>query len=545
MKTGGVLADKVVNYNFNVTLKSGADAFNDAFGNLDGDGDFDDTPGEDYTTSFVVNATTARVVSIRDFARGPGQEVDDSPAANNGLAVSIDDATDVRSLDFHFRYDPTYLVVSGASLAPGLAAMGWSITVNNSTPGDLIITSSSGANELSGLNIPVIIIDASVRADSLYGGAEILRFENVAMGIESGPNVIPVAHIEDRAIHKNVHLGDADGNHLYDGFDVTLMSRVAVGFDTGFGNNDWTNPLIIGDINSDGVINGIDTAIVAQKGIPSLAPFTPQIPNIVVTNPNVIGTGADPTLSIPDLIPAGIGTTVAVPVNIGIEPNVTLSSATYTVNYDPTKLQYVGVNAVGTFNGWSVFAGDSSPAPGTITILMSDATGHTTPDNGMVQNLQLATLTFNVLATTTGGTSNLNIAPVNPNEGGLIWTNNNVDDGSVQFTLFGDYNLNGTVDLADYVVWRKTSGTSVPAYTAGDGNGDGLVNAADYAIWQANFGRTAAVGPGAGAGVESIGFAAATSASLESPVAASVARVESVAVDQAVAAVSIAPASSR
>ena len=39
--------------------------------------------------------------------------------------------------------------------------------------------------------------------------------------------------------------------------------------------------------------------------------------------------------------------------------------------------------------------------------------------------------------------------------------------------LPGDYNLDHSVDAADYVLWRKTLGTTgVPAYSGADGDGD-------------------------------------------------------------------------
>jgi hypothetical protein len=56
--------------------------------------------------------------------------------------------------------------------------------------------------------------------------------------------------------------------------------------------------------------------------------------------------------------------------------------------------------------------------------------------------------------------------------------------------LTGDYNGNGTVDAADYVIWRNTmgaTGSSLPA----DGNGDQVVNQDDYILWRSNFGKTA------------------------------------------------------
>jgi hypothetical protein len=54
--------------------------------------------------------------------------------------------------------------------------------------------------------------------------------------------------------------------------------------------------------------------------------------------------------------------------------------------------------------------------------------------------------------------------------------------------LSGDYNFNGIVDAADYVVWRKTLNSAVDLRA--DGDGDGKVDQDDRAVWQANFGST-------------------------------------------------------
>jgi hypothetical protein len=61
----------------------------------------------------------------------------------------------------------------------------------------------------------------------------------------------------------------------------------------------------------------------------------------------------------------------------------------------------------------------------------------------------------------------------------------------------GDYNRDGSVDAADYVVWRKFRGAApVPAYFPGDGNGDQAVNQDDYTWWLENYGRSISSGSG-------------------------------------------------
>jgi hypothetical protein len=57
----------------------------------------------------------------------------------------------------------------------------------------------------------------------------------------------------------------------------------------------------------------------------------------------------------------------------------------------------------------------------------------------------------------------------------------------------GDYNDDGTVDAADYVMWRNGGPL------ANEVNAPGTVNAADYTAWRARFGN-----PGSGAGAGAI-----------------------------------------
>jgi T5SS/PEP-CTERM-associated repeat protein len=61
--------------------------------------------------------------------------------------------------------------------------------------------------------------------------------------------------------------------------------------------------------------------------------------------------------------------------------------------------------------------------------------------------------------------------------------------------LAGDYNGNGRVDAADYVVWRANVGAAT--LNNRDVNSTGVVGQADYDFWRANFGRTAVTGSAA------------------------------------------------
>jgi hypothetical protein len=67
---------------------------------------------------------------------------------------------------------------------------------------------------------------------------------------------------------------------------------------------------------------------------------------------------------------------------------------------------------------------------------------------------------------------------------------------NVDLFLPGDYNLNGTVDAADYTVWRNSLGTTGNVLAA-DGDASGIVDAGDYNVWKLHYGESL---PGSGAG---------------------------------------------
>jgi hypothetical protein len=81
-------------------------------------------------------------------------------------------------------------------------------------------------------------------------------------------------------------------------------------------------------------------------------------------------------------------------------------------------------------------------------------------------------------------------------------TSGEILTGAVQYigtppaAITGDYNKNGAVDAADYVLWRNTLTQNVTPGSGADGDGNGIIEPNDYAVWRANFGKP---GPGGGA----------------------------------------------
>jgi hypothetical protein len=73
-----------------------------------------------------------------------------------------------------------------------------------------------------------------------------------------------------------------------------------------------------------------------------------------------------------------------------------------------------------------------------------------------------------------------------------LWLSNFVNTDVLP--LAGDYNRDGTVDAADYTVWRNSLGEFVANYHAADGNGNGIIDEGDYETWKVNFGATSGGG---------------------------------------------------
>lgn len=93
---------------------------------------------------------------------------------------------------------------------------------------------------------------------------------------------------------------------------------------------------------------------------------------------------------------------------------------------------------------------------------------------------------FTVLsaASISGSFSTVELPLLNP---GLVWSYQQSNTAITLRVQKADFNQDGVVNAADYVLWRdqlNRTGTGLSA----DANGDMVVNAADLAIWKGNFG---------------------------------------------------------
>ena len=273
------------------------------------------------------------------------------------------------------------------------------------------------------------------------------------------------------------------------------------------------------DINDDGIRDGGPFGGTTNDGVPALGS------NLVLlekaarvdyfgagSTTNVPGTGK--TFTFRDaFVDTGAAFTgggrliVNVDRTLGVREGISLSQ----------RVRVLGKFSPGLQIGRVTVPGYDQSASGTLEIDIRGTTVDTEYDqlvvNGLAQlsgKLKVTLLNlfnprpgnrFTLLTSTTnivGSFQSYDLPTLSP---GYFW---NIDATATSITLVavgGDYDHNGKVEPADYLVWKSTFGTTVTAFTDADGNGNGVVDAADYTIWRNSLGRTALPASGGGAGV--------------------------------------------
>lgn len=287
IKTGDILAAD----NYTLILQSGLilddgdgdDTDKDGFGlitpvgaALDGNGNSTIEDSDNYTNQFTIESPTEPILSLPDFSRGPGQEVD-VPADDNfkGIPINITQAENVQSVKFNFVYNPDILQVNGVNLAADLPA-DWKLNeeeTNFETPGTATI-SLTGTEALSNVATDLVYLNASVLDSATSGSSEILKLDSIVINGDSSLG------IGDVALHQVAFFGDVSGNEEYNSLDASLISRVAVGIESGFDAFPLTDPLIVGDVSNSSTLSGLDASIMARKVVGLLQREIPDLPTV-------------------------------------------------------------------------------------------------------------------------------------------------------------------------------------------------------------------------------------------------------------------------
>jgi hypothetical protein len=203
------------------------------------------------------------------------------------------------------------------------------------------------------------------------------------------------------------------------------------------------------------------------------------------------------TLSVSDVTVTGISFTGTPTADPGLQYAITPGTVG---NFGPIVIRSANTGTAGATTDGFYEAGETAglfsvpPDPsGKPTIGFGDATSgegtvasHKIIENGFALNTDPVTLNTNIFARQPGawtfkllgGTLTTQAMAI---KGIGYQYDVTYDVAATQVPIPGDYNQNGAVDAADYVLWRKGD-------LAADSNGDTIVDQTDYNFWVANFG---------------------------------------------------------
>ncbi len=281
VKSGGPLLPDI----YTVTLRSsenGLKSVADVL--LDGDGD--GTAGGDFVQTFSIAAPPANAVtvSLPDFARGPGQEINLPADTTLGIPLSISEAAGLRTVNLQIGYDTSLLTFAAATVGADMPAgttVEMNVLNNTATSGVVEITLTS-PTELPAGSQTLVNLQATVPlagASQIYGSHQVL---DIARLSATGAGGTPVPVVEDDALHLVTYFGDVSANGRINASDAAQLGRVAVLSDTGFAGTPLVDPSIAADITGNGRVNAADASFVAQFAALNPVPEIPPIPDGVV-----------------------------------------------------------------------------------------------------------------------------------------------------------------------------------------------------------------------------------------------------------------------
>ena len=457
VKTGGILAPDT----YTITFRSAANGFTDTSGGLlDGNGD--GTPGDNYTTTFTVAPSTARVLALPDFARGPGQPVVVPAMGGTGLPLTISDGTGVTSISLSITYNTSLLSITGVNLGTNAPA-GSMVFLNTPIPGLAFVTFTSPTALPAGLDNFATLV-ASVPNAAPYASKQDL----VIGGMSINGGAIPA--IDQDGVHAVAYLGDTSGNGGYSSLDASLILRVVASSDSGFAAYPLLDPTIAADIAGRGSLSSIDASFLLQFVANLPQPRIPALPGVTITTG-----GPDPLIWVPQDLDATPGSTLTVPVMFQQTNGTTigLDSANLALEFDPNLFLVTGVSLGGVTQGFTL--NDSyNNATGTLIVSEQSSNGPIQLSPGTLGTLLLVDVTVRPGADL--GSSRINLLAVGRVGSSVLYTS--LNDGYLTLTPApSNSDLTSTDGVVAITATATTSPTSptpamngtsqaVPAITA-------------------------------------------------------------------------------
>ncbi len=277
LKGGSGSSGQMAAGTYSVTFRSASNGFEDMSGNL-----LDS--GSNYTANLIISSSSAVIVGIPSFARGPNASANINlpNTASNYIPITLySNGSSTTSGQFVLQYNSSLLSLTGASVNTALSGVTFTLDPK-SQPGDAVIDFSSTSALASG-TVRLGGLIAQVPNTAPYAEVQLLHWSSLTL------NGGAVGATNQDAIQVVAYFGDADGNGTYSGTDATMISNVSVAFDTGFAAYPTVAPVIIAGLDGSTSVDGADVTLMNEyvdTPYNSHIPHTPSATHFVVTGPS-------------------------------------------------------------------------------------------------------------------------------------------------------------------------------------------------------------------------------------------------------------------
>ncbi|GAB4539135.1 MAG: hypothetical protein Tsb0014_29290 [Pleurocapsa sp.] len=169
------------------------------------------------------------------------------------MSLTLSNSESINQVEYELAYNSDLLDVNAVTLDESSLPDNWQLT-NSEIDEDngLVKVKLEGSDPLSGDNFKVTDFDVSVPNNLTYGTNQTIELqaikingEDVNVNIKNGTQLI-------------AQLGDVTGDNQLSKEDAYQMMRVSVGLDEGFDRFSTVDPIIMADMNQDGVISAFD-----------------------------------------------------------------------------------------------------------------------------------------------------------------------------------------------------------------------------------------------------------------------------------------------